>query len=215
MKKLSKSELGFGTVEIILVIIILALIGVVGWFVYKNQNKTTTSSNTTTGPVNTPTTVDPYADWTAYSSSDGQYSLKYPKTWVKATSPDLCGKTIFLVGANSTSVGKCGSDDPGQMVFDSVSTSELTVSDLEMKLSDFSDLVTEKVTVNGVSGEKQTGTFSAQSVTVGLETGQKMVIYLFTANGYTYSATYKFNANYPDVLNDFNTVVTKTWKFSS
>ncbi len=57
MGKLRNNEKGFGTVEIILIVVIVALIGVVGWFVYKNHNKTTSTSTTTANTTTTkPTT---------------------------------------------------------------------------------------------------------------------------------------------------------------
>lgn len=48
MHKINKNESGFSTVELILVIVIAALIGVVGYMVYKNHHKTTTAAITTT-----------------------------------------------------------------------------------------------------------------------------------------------------------------------
>ncbi len=60
MKNLNKNEHGFGAVEIILVLVIVGLLGVVGYMVYKNHNKTTPASTTiTTTPVasTTPTTA--------------------------------------------------------------------------------------------------------------------------------------------------------------
>ena len=62
MMKLKKNETGFSAVEIILVLVIIVLLGVVGWFVYKNQKKTipspTTTANTTAStPAKTTTTT--------------------------------------------------------------------------------------------------------------------------------------------------------------
>ena len=44
MSKLHKEEAGFSTVEAVLILVIVALVGVVGFMVYKNQHKTTTTS---------------------------------------------------------------------------------------------------------------------------------------------------------------------------
>ncbi|HEY1835386.1 MAG TPA: hypothetical protein VGG13_01030 [Candidatus Saccharimonadales bacterium] len=57
MNKLSKNQKGFGAVETLLVLIIIILIGAVGWLVYKDHHKTTppakasTSANTNTPPA--------------------------------------------------------------------------------------------------------------------------------------------------------------------
>lgn len=57
MGKINKNQLGFGTVEIILVVVIIGLLGAVGWFVYdKNKTETTPASSTVTTPTTTPTT---------------------------------------------------------------------------------------------------------------------------------------------------------------
>src|SRR4029079_1253076 len=75
--------------ELVLVLIIIVLLGVVGWFVYKNHNKTTNSTTTSTNATN-PTTssttktaiVDQYAGWQTYTSKFGSFSFKYPaKGW--------------------------------------------------------------------------------------------------------------------------------------
>lgn len=53
MNKLSKNEKGFSPVEIILVIVIIALLGVVGYFVYKNRQpaKVVTVTKTVVAPT--------------------------------------------------------------------------------------------------------------------------------------------------------------------
>lgn len=54
MTKVYKNESGFSVVEAILIVVIVALIGVVGWLVYKNHHKTT-HVNTTNTSVTQPT----------------------------------------------------------------------------------------------------------------------------------------------------------------
>ena len=48
MNKLSKNQKGFTAIEAVLIVVILVLIGVVGWLVYKNQHKTTAVKIATT-----------------------------------------------------------------------------------------------------------------------------------------------------------------------
>jgi cytoskeletal protein RodZ len=58
MSKSHNHQKGFATVEAVLVLVILILIGVVGWMVYKNHHKSTsstTSSHSTTSSSNTST----------------------------------------------------------------------------------------------------------------------------------------------------------------
>jgi hypothetical protein len=92
--KLQNNEKGFSAVEVILVVVIVALIGVVGWFVYKNHNKTT-NLNAATSLSNKPATTtpaksttattqpsNPYAGWKTYHSIlNSGLSFMYPPTW--------------------------------------------------------------------------------------------------------------------------------------
>lgn len=52
MSKLSKHQQGFSAVETVLVLVIIVLIGLVGWFVYNNHRKSTTSNLATPQPAN-------------------------------------------------------------------------------------------------------------------------------------------------------------------
>lgn len=86
MGKLQKNQQGFGLVEALLVLVIVILIGVVGWMVYKNHNKTTSnnttasnSSTNTSSQTKTTQAPDPYAGWQSYS--DSNVSFKYPTGW--------------------------------------------------------------------------------------------------------------------------------------
>ncbi len=56
MYKYSKNENGFSAVETILIVVIVILIGVVGWLAYKDHSKTTTNYVATTSSNNSITT---------------------------------------------------------------------------------------------------------------------------------------------------------------
>lgn len=123
MGKLKKNEQGFSAIEIVLTIVVIALIGVVGWTLYKNHHKTTTllAKTTTTKTV---ATVNPYAGWKTGMLQYEKLTYKYPSNWtvqnistgatnctpspgddnVNITSPD--GTYIGI----STGVGECGSE---------------------------------------------------------------------------------------------------------
>ena len=92
MQKLSENQYGFSAVEAMLVIVILALIGVVGWLVYENQHKsnptvsttlsTSTKPATTTKATATPAQpANPYAGWKSFCSNAGGLCLNYPTDW--------------------------------------------------------------------------------------------------------------------------------------
>lgn len=85
MNKLKKSELGFGTVELILLLIIVILVGLVGWYIWNNgatHNKIQNSNPTiVTSPIASNEQVDPYAGWKTYTSNLGEFTFKYPEDW--------------------------------------------------------------------------------------------------------------------------------------
>ena len=90
MGKLQKNELGFSVVEIVLVVVVIALIGTVGWLIYKNHHKTTTAAVTTTSSTKpttstktttTTATTNPYSGWKTGTLQYEQISYMYPSNW--------------------------------------------------------------------------------------------------------------------------------------
>lgn len=76
---------GFHLILIPLLLVVVAIIGFAGWYVYNSQNKTSkvldnsTKTTNPTGPVPTlpPNTFD-YSGWTTVTSPKGHFSFKYP-----------------------------------------------------------------------------------------------------------------------------------------
>jgi len=114
MGKLNKNEQGFGAIEGIIIVAVVVLLGVVGYMVYKNHNKTTPTATTTTPvatttPTTTPTpkAVDPYAGWKTYTSKTEKASFKYPSDWKSITPPlesNEPGADAFTVASPSGEV---------------------------------------------------------------------------------------------------------------
>jgi hypothetical protein len=84
MSKKSKNEKGFTAVEGLLIILILVLIGVVGYMVYNNGHKSKAAS--VSSKVSTP---NPYAGWKTYTASLEPISFKYPANWNINQGPDF------------------------------------------------------------------------------------------------------------------------------
>jgi len=217
---------GFSAVEGLLIFIIVAIIGGTGWYVWHaNSNANDTLNNSGLGTSAKPSSkkqtkttpqADPTANWVSYSSKEGQFSLKYPSTWATASSPELCSPGILLLGADSSTVGRCASDGGSHIAVFSNEGDQRTSS--ELTSANYTDLKSENVTVGGVSGKKQTGIYKTTGEGLGPSDGDKEVKYTFYANGRTYSIEYFIRLHgkdMPDVLNDFNLMVTKTLKFSS
>lgn len=221
------NQKGFSIGELLLLLIILIIIGFVGWYVWQSQQKANKNyDDAAQGAGNAQKTekkaaekkaaepADPTADWLTYTNKEGSFSFKYPKTWVQAEHPELCTPTIALFAANAASVGKCATESFGQMSWVSQEGNQL--GNCELDAAHYPDLTTEAVTVNGVGGKKQTGTYKAgaDDIGPGPQTGDKIVRYTFFTNNRTYYASYAVQPAYPDVLSDFNTLMTKTFKFT-
>jgi len=85
-----KNEKGFSVVEVLLVLVVVGLIGGVGYFVYKSHHKTTTASvattttkPTATTPAKTATpattiTSGPQSGWSTYTNNTVGFSIAYP-----------------------------------------------------------------------------------------------------------------------------------------
>src|SRR3990167_6334975 len=222
---MKKNEAGFSVIELILILIIVALLGGVGWYTYKarnsaNKGQQDNSSGQNAGEKKSNKTdtskliADPTEKWIAYSSAEGQYNFKYPPTWVIASNLDWCNPGLVLLGANASSVGKCATESFGQV---GVASNEGDTSADNGLGNGFINVVKRAVTVNNVVGSRQSGAASGQQggeAIAGLADGTKVVKYIFFTNGRTYTATYTQNATYPDALSDFDLLVTKTLKFT-
>lgn len=84
MKKINQA--GFTLVEGLLVIIALALVTGVGYYVYSNQadknsSKTTAVGNGRDSGQKTAKT-DPYAGWQTYTNAEAGFTLRYPSDWM-------------------------------------------------------------------------------------------------------------------------------------
>lgn len=81
---MSKQQDGFSAVEGLLILIIAGLIGFTGWYVWhstkktddtlSSADKTAQSSNSTSTPKKSPTTIN-------YTDDSKTYTLTYPKAW--------------------------------------------------------------------------------------------------------------------------------------
>lgn len=110
MGKLQKNQDGFGAVEAVLVLVIVILIGVVGWMVYKNHHKTAmTAANNVTKTATSPTTPattksttpDPYAGWNTYTLKQEKLTFRYPSNWTLKDMSDSNNDFETLSGTNN------------------------------------------------------------------------------------------------------------------
>jgi len=99
--KLHKDNKGFSAVETIMIPVIVILIGLVGWLVYKNNHKTNVAtSNTKSTSTTTTTTSDPYAGWKTGTTKYEKLSYKYPSNWNLVDNSETGSKYPFQPGAD-------------------------------------------------------------------------------------------------------------------
>jgi Tfp pilus assembly protein PilE len=127
---MKRNENGFSAVEVILLLVIVSLIGVVGFMVYKNHNKTSNSTTTasTTKSSTTPTkaTPDPYAGWQSYS--DSHVSFKYPSGWQMGNGDKYATVGLGVTSPNFTSTAFTTADNTAPVaLFLQLSTNSSTV----------------------------------------------------------------------------------------
>lgn len=82
-----KNQKGFSFVGLLTIVVIVGLLGAVGWLVYDRQkNKTFNLQDSTKQTAEAPTqettkAPDPYEGWKTYTNSKLSYSFKYPRNW--------------------------------------------------------------------------------------------------------------------------------------
>lgn len=217
MKKLNQQ--GFSIWELLLLLLLILILILLGWWVWQQQEDNAPADNSSSQASSSPEEVpaapvpDPTADWIPFSSVPGQYNLKYPPTWIKASNLENCNSGLLLLGGNAAATGKCATEYFGQIA---VGSNEGDISaEVQLTAAYYTGLTNEAITLNGVVGRKQTGTYQETSDEfVGtMKTGDQVVKYIFVTNGRTYTATYIKTPTFPDVLSDFNLMVTETLKF--
>jgi hypothetical protein len=93
MGKQKSNQSGFGTVEVLLVFVIVAVIGFVGWYILRSKNASTTGSN---NAASSPTNTKPKAETISFNEN------KLPVDWTHLTAQD---GTLYLNYSGSESAG--------------------------------------------------------------------------------------------------------------
>lgn len=225
MKKLNQN--GFTAFELTLLVLVLAALGFSGYMVWQNNKSSGNNDNSVITQNDTVkkdqlVPVDPTKDWQSYTSPDKKFSVKFPQNWETAANQEFCSEGLVLIGVkmpgSQSSVGKCASDGAsafGQMAI----TTRTDRTDLSLcghsTDGSWSVGAMEDITVAGFKAVKSSATYTSDDEDMGgYPKGTTSVQYCFVANNVQYIASYTKFSDYPDVLTDFNTMVTKTFKLN-
>ncbi|HET9850615.1 MAG TPA: hypothetical protein VFP35_03265 [Candidatus Saccharimonadales bacterium] len=110
-----KRQSGFAALEALLILIIIAIIGGTGYYVWHSKNQTdkilNSTTNTSSSRTATKSTVaeppaDPYKGWSTYTTKGEKISFRYPENWslsdTSLSSRDIVslsdgsGATVFI-----------------------------------------------------------------------------------------------------------------------
>jgi hypothetical protein len=173
-----------------------------------------------------PEKTDETADWITYVSPKGGFSLRHPRSWaVGPQQSQYCGNAefSFTAGADADLVADCGTEYIGQIYLTSEEGNQLGKNKIETDKEFYRNLSSRKVMVDNIEGTRESGTamgqssdkFEEKNVLLGLPDGTKVVVYSFYVHGRTYVAEYNHRIGEPDILRDFDLMITKTLKFSN
>jgi cytoskeletal protein RodZ len=226
MDKLNKNNKGFGSVELVLIVIIIAMLGVVGWFVYKNQHKTTTSTPVTKSTVpatkSTKTTpaisVDPYVGWQTVTSSEvNNTNFKIPSDWVYRA---INGFGVS-VAPNTSLLAVANSGDVGMIRFSTSTDASNSVATFVANPTNTTNTATytyQKMVLNSVTGYKTVTKVAANTLpgTQYYSSDPTIINYAetdcFDKNNVTYCASLTYNAPPQTYIDTFELIV-KSWVF--
>jgi hypothetical protein len=167
--------------------------------------ETTTAVPTTTTPP-----ADPTLGWTPYRDTVDHFSLRYPPGWQQRTCLGSPHTALFL-GPSADALALCNSGFVGQMSVAAIPGDERATYHVTG-----TGAASASITVDGVSGTRETATASATDL--GPPAGTRLVAYLFYTGGMTYRCSYAQAPSGPtstDVLADFDLMVTRTFRFSA
>jgi hypothetical protein len=215
VSKQKQHNSGFSAVTIIVAIVIIALGGTAGWLVYQNYHQPKAAVTST---IHKPT-PDPTKNWTAFSSTLGKFSLRYPNTWVQPTQAVNCqgtlGDSILFLSPEILPGTSCDSQmyvdaNAGNKVADETPTND----------SGYANIMTVPVTVDSVTGTRSTATVAQGHPGHEYIPGSKIIQYVFFTNDMTYRLQYLQNPAdskgfTQDVSRDFDLMATKTLSFKT
>ncbi len=169
---------------------------------------------TTPAEIQTATVpADPTRSWTPYSSTAGQFSLRFNPNWKIKKCTDN-PETVFLA-PTAAGLAVCNSGQTGQIQVFSMSGDHTADQQLS-QAQGFGAITSQDVMVHGITGKKMRSSLINPGPAAA-PAGTITVVYIFYTNGRTYVARYHQEPSgdrSTDAYNDFVQMV-KTLSFSA
>lgn len=208
MRKLQNTQAGFGAIEVLSVLILVAVVAGIGVYINKDSpqttNKVTTKSSVDTKTLSEKNSDDITAGWRQFTAKTGKFSVKYPDYMVFPRYGKNCDDDTLMIGPEVGAAGLCNSDAVGQIFITSVEGTNLETASPNAK--------EQSVTIAGATGQKYTETTVASDEPFAPPEGTKIINYQLFKNGRTYIANYRQLPGKPDVSADFELMINKTLK---
>lgn len=180
------NQKGFGAVETLLIIVILGLLGGVGWYVYQSQNKHNQKdqpASTTNEYKKEPEVKDETADWLSFTPDSKLYTVKLPDGWTFDHQNDECdcllSKTLISKKGTLATIEKVqGGRDGGVGYF-------IAVDQTDKSAERFADQYTKigEFKTAGLTGTKYMYEQTTEPEGIGLPKGSKEYVYYFIKDG--------------------------------
>jgi len=225
-----RNQKDLSLVETLLILVVIPIIGNVGCS-RQTAGKSLVDADKALEPrakqiqqqSSRPEKTDETADWITYVSPKGRFSLRHPKSWaVGPKQSQYCGKAefSFTAGADADLVEDCGTEYYGQIYLVSEEGNYLDPQkSLRTASQSYRNITRQKVIVDNIEGAREAGTVRQNNNELDIDhplpDGTKVVNYEFYTHGRTYFVQCQQRVDNPDVLRDFDLMVTKTLKFSN
>lgn len=139
MHKIDHKNTGFGVVEIIIAVVVVLVVGLVGWRLYdasKNKPSASTQQPSSSQP-NEQTSSDPYAGWKTYCDDAQKACFKYPSDWTVDPSSQNGIVSVTLKSPSGAVVGgyvNSDTRDGVEMPYYTASVDGLSMPDSKYKV---------------------------------------------------------------------------------
>ena len=149
-----RTQKGLRLVEALLILVALIIIGNVGCSRQEAKSLDDVgSASESRGEQDRrqkgrPKEADETTNWVTCVNTEGRFSLRHPRYWVRPAEPEYCNPGLFMAGADEDSVGECASENFGQIYVLSEEGNQLGKYMLATDEYPYQNLTSQKVTVD-------------------------------------------------------------------